>query len=129
MEDTRPEALERRILDILKKAGEKGILQRDLWGILNVDSRRGIKVIRRLERMGLIKREACTYKGRKTYILRPTPKAYHKVELPPFLDEIPCFYCPRLQRCSRGDLPVETCEVLEERLLEASRKVLARVKA
>lgn len=105
--------IERQILDIVKSAGDKGVLQRDIWNMVKIDSRRGIKIIKRLERYGLITRESYIYKGRKTYILRPTSKVFKEITLPVFLDSIPCFFCPLVLKCSSGDISTSQCQELD----------------
>jgi DNA-binding Lrp family transcriptional regulator len=114
------EQLEKRVLDIVSAAGEAGVLQRDIWRILNIDSRKGSKIIKRLERMGLISREVVVHKGRKVYLIKATPKLRQIPKLPSELDEIPCFYCPLLPVCFAGDLArILTCEKLNRWLLDS----------
>lgn len=116
--------IEKRILDIVSAAGEAGVLQRDIWRLLNIDSRRGSKFIKRLERMGLITREVVVHKGRKVYVLKPTPKLRHIPKIPEELDEVPCFYCPLLNSC--GELSkIITCEKLNKWLLDSSLRPTA----
>lgn len=113
------EQLEKRVLDIVSAAGEAGVLQRDIWRILNIDSRRGSKVVKRLERMGLISREVVVYKGRKAYLIKATSKLRQIPKLPPELDEVPCFYCPLLPLCS-GDLArILMCEKMNRWLTDS----------
>lgn len=116
------EVVEREILDIVKNAGEKGILQRDIWGKLKIDSRRGIKIIKRLEKRGLLTREEYIYKGRKTYILKPTSKAFRKVVLPQSLNGVPCFYCPYLYKCGSGEFHPAHCKLLDKWLYKEKAK-------
>ncbi|RLF06255.1 MAG: transcription factor TFIIIC [Thermoprotei archaeon] len=106
--------LERKILDIVAASGEAGILQRDIWHLLNIDSRRGSRIVKRLERMGFLTREVVVHKGRRMYLLKPTPKLLLVPKLPPVLDEIPCFYCPHLLSCSGEASRVLNCERLEK---------------
>ncbi|RLE63869.1 MAG: transcription factor TFIIIC, partial [Thermoprotei archaeon] len=40
--------LEKRIIEILETAGDEGLLQRELWNILGIDSRSGMRVVARL---------------------------------------------------------------------------------
>ncbi len=108
------EIIERKIIDLVRKAGEKGVIQRELWKELGIDSRRGIRIIRRLEQQGIIKREELYYRGRKTYILKPAIMMKAKVVLKPILDEIPCFYCPFLLKCGSGEINPIQCEKLNE---------------
>ncbi|MEM4435064.1 MAG: hypothetical protein QXP10_03200, partial [Sulfolobales archaeon] len=65
-------SFEERVLEIIRESTKKsgGIVQSELWRILGIDSREGSKLIARLMRKGLLMREAITYKGKKTYILR-----------------------------------------------------------
>jgi DNA-binding MarR family transcriptional regulator len=107
------QALERRIIEILKEAKGDGILQREIWKKLDLDSRKGLKLLRKLEAQGLIIREQVTYKGRKTYILK-LAKIHEEVYLPEFLERIPCFYCPYLQKCASGERDIYSCPKLQE---------------
>ena len=106
--------LERKILDIVAASGEAGILQRDIWHLLNIDGRRGSRIVKRLERMGFLTREVVVHKGRRMYLLKPTPKLLLVPKLPSVLDEIPCFYCPHLLSCSGEASRVLNCEKLEK---------------
>jgi len=112
------EILERKILEIIKDVGDKGIIQREIWKKINVDSRKGIKIIKRLERMGLLEREPLIQGGRKTYILRPTPKVFKKIRLPEFLEDIPCFYCPYLHQCGSGEHDLYSCKIIDKWIKE-----------
>jgi DNA-binding MarR family transcriptional regulator len=107
------QALERRILEILREAGDNGILQREIWKKLDLDSRKGLKILRKLEAQGLLVKDQVTYKGRKTYILRLARK-HEEIKLPDFLDNIPCFYCPYLQKCASGEREIYSCPKLQE---------------
>jgi hypothetical protein len=113
------EQLEKRILDIVSASGDAGVLQRDIWHLLNIDSRRGSKLIKRLERMGLISREVIVHRGRKVYLLKPTPKLRQIPKLPSELDSIPCFYCPLLPVCTGELSKILTCEKLNRWLLDS----------
>ena len=106
--------IEKRILDIVASSGDVGILQRDLWKLVGIDSRKGVRIVKRLERRGLLNRELVTHKGKKMYLLKPTSKLLNVPELPPSLGEIPCFYCPHLLECSNLDERILKCEKLEE---------------
>ncbi|ABL77779.1 helix-turn-helix transcriptional regulator [Thermofilum pendens] len=107
------QALERRVLELLREAGEKGVLQRELWKKLDVDSRKGLKILRKLESQGLIAKEQVVYKGRKTYVLKLAKEA-EEVQIPGFLEEIPCFFCPFLHKCASGERDIYSCAILQE---------------
>lgn len=113
------EQLERRLLEIVYAAGDAGILQRDVWHLLSIDSRKGSRIIKRLERMGLVSREVVIHKGRKVYLLRPTLKLRRMPRLSEELDKIPCFYCSLLTSC--GELSkILNCEKLARWLLDSN---------
>jgi len=94
-----PEILERKLLKLLSEIGDEGILQKELWKKLNIDSRKGIKIVRRLERQGLLTRKSVIYRGRKTYIVKLSPKYYVKKTIPNDVMEVPCFFCSLLEDC------------------------------
>jgi len=104
------DVIERRILDIVKRAGKKGILQREIWSKLSIDSRRGHRILKHLEAQGVIERIPITYRGRRTYIVKPTPKLFASIKIPEELAEIPCFFCKLLPRCSSGHMNPLDCD-------------------
>ncbi len=118
--------LEKKALKMIIEAGEKGLLQQDLWKRLNIDSRDGSRIALRLAKKKLITRELVTVRGRKTYRLIAlvdkipeeekeeekkgvsyerrlprAPKLDVKVNLKLILT-IPCTRCPYLKRCAPG---------------------------
>jgi len=120
------DVIERRILDVVRKAGEKGILQREIWAKLSIDSRKGHRILKHLEAQGYIERIPVTYRGRRTYIVKPTSKLFAVVRIPPVLEEIPCFYCEHLPHCSSGYRDPLSCEKFIA-WLKASKTVRASV--
>lgn len=115
--------LERKILEIVRESGEKGILQRDLWKILGIDSRNGSRVIRRLEQRGYLTREAVMYKGRKTYIVRATQKALTPLVIDELLKSIPCFTCEYLEKCGEGaEINPTKCDKINKWILEQIKR-------
>lgn len=91
--------VDRKALEIIHKSGAKGgILQSELWKILNVDSKEGSKMILRLIRRGLITRKEIVYNGRKTYMVSPArhdDEVAISVEIDSVMG-IPCFTCEYL---------------------------------
>ncbi|AKG39448.1 hypothetical protein MA03_08110 [Infirmifilum uzonense] len=110
----------KKVLETIVNEGDSGILQKELWKKLGLDSRKGLKIIKRLEEQGLIEREQVIQRGRKTYIVRAAHRARKEIELPAFLDEIPCFYCPNLARCASGEVDFLSCPLLK-RWLESDQ--------
>ena len=107
------EQIEKRILDLVSASGEAGILQRDVWHLLKLDSRKGSRIVKRLEQMGLVTREVIVHRGRRMYLLKPTLKLLRSPKLSPLLGEIPCFYCPLLLNCFNNERHPLICEKLD----------------
>ncbi len=116
-------SLERRILEIVKESGEKGILQRDLWKILGIDSRNGARIVRRLEQCGYLVREAVMYKGRRTYIVKIAKKVLTPIVIDSLLKSIPCFTCEYLQKCGEGaEINPIKCEKINRWIMEQLKR-------
>ncbi len=114
--------IERKILEVVRESGKKGILQREIWKILGLDSRNGARIIRRLEQQGFVTRDTVTYKGRKTYMVFATKKALTPLKIPDEVKEIPCFSCEKLERCGEGaGINPITCKKLNNWLKEKIR--------
>ncbi len=96
--DTREE-----ILKILQERGE--ILQKDLWKELNIDSSKCSRILRKLEKEGLIKRVEVVVNGVKTFKIVPAEaeieeEKEEELSLREILERIeevsalpPCFGC------------------------------------
>lgn len=112
------EMMERKVYEVIREAGDAGIMQRDLWKKTGLDSRLGMKILRRLERQGLVFREEVVYKGRRSYVVRARTLAEKEIHLPELLDSIPCFFCPNLRRCAYGERDILSCSLLNRWLNE-----------
>ena len=114
------ESLYQKALKIIMEAGEEGILQSELWRLLDATSREGSRIAIRLERRGLIIRRKELYKGRWTYRLFARTR---KISIES-IRGCPCFTCPDNFRCSPGGVvdPV-TCERLVRWVLETAPMV------
>jgi len=87
--------LEHKALQLIVRAGKKGMLQSELWRKLNASSRWGSRMALKLKNKGLIRRERELSNGRWTYRLYPK-------RLPASIDSIldsPCLTCPEDSRC------------------------------
>ncbi|MCS7107885.1 MAG: hypothetical protein RMH77_04450 [Sulfolobales archaeon] len=99
------QSFEDKILNMVKKGGEDGVVQSDLWNVLGIDSREGSRAVNKLVRSGLIKRVPTTSKGRRTYKLIYVSKKSESVKLLVKLNpamSIPCFLCKDLEKCGLG---------------------------
>ncbi len=99
------EPLENKILEVIKMRGDEGIVQSELWSILNINGREGAKAVSKLVKAGLIRKVPIVVKGRRTYRLVFIGKQFNGVKLSIKLNpvaSIPCFLCRDLERCGLG---------------------------
>jgi len=128
--DTGISEIEQKALEIIKKRGENGIYQYELWRELGLDSRDGSRLAQRLLRRGLIVRKPAVHNGRRTYklfIAKHVPKPIEvDVDADEFL-EIPCFTCRYLDKCHRGGFhdPVK-CPLIRD-WIEAKMREKAKI--
>lgn len=119
--DTREE-----ILKILESKG--AVLQKDLWKELNIDSSKCSRILRKLEKEGLIKRVEVVVDGVKTFkIVRAgveEKEEEEKLDLKSVLDRMeevaaypPCFACTQM------DCDANSCMKLEVWFLRKCRMV------
>ncbi|MEM1514759.1 MAG: transcriptional regulator [Candidatus Bathyarchaeia archaeon] len=114
---TKQEDLERRAFEIIMRAGEKGILQSELWREINVTSKEGSKISIRLESKGLIHREPELSKGRWTYRLYPK---HHPVFVNSIL-KCPCISCKESPICGADStVTPNDCEKFTQWILDES---------
>lgn len=123
--------LEKKALEIIETQ-EGGVLQSDLWKMLGLDSREGSRLVLRLVKKGLIKREQVSVNGRRTYKLTPAKMAAEpvtvKINIASILD-IPCTTCPHLSECGpKNFYDPATCPLLEAWLARklGGKKVIRR---
>lgn len=97
--------LEERALRIIKRYDKKGgIIQIELYKKLKISGKEGYRLVLKLLRKGLIKREEVIVNGRKTYRLTLVKHPLDnivKVHLN-LIMHIPCFTCKELERCALG---------------------------
>ncbi len=61
--------VEREGLELVRETG--GIHQSEFWKELDVDSRKGSRIIEKFEERGLVEREETVYNGHNTYLITP----------------------------------------------------------
>jgi hypothetical protein len=89
-------------MEMIQKAGEKGLLQVELLKKLGTDNRRGAKLISGLEEQGLIRKSKELYRGKWTYRIG---QIANKIPLVTWGDlDCPCFFCNDSGRCGLGNL-------------------------
>ena len=117
-------SLEKKALELIKK--KKGILQSELWKTLKLDSREGSRLVLRLQRKGLIRREQVSVNGRRTYKLYPVELRPHDKNLLVDIGYaliVPCTTCPYFQSCgSTPPLEPTVCHILDRWLAYMVRK-------
>ncbi|MEM0100826.1 MAG: MarR family transcriptional regulator [Candidatus Methanomethylicaceae archaeon] len=116
------ERLVDQILSMLHNSGE--LIQSRLPKQLGVNAKTISKVLKSLEKNGIIKREKFIDDGRVTYKISLLKKE-QRVEL----DDIgwaPCTTCPNLERCGRGQpISPENCEKLTIAIKMEYQKLLS----
>jgi DNA-binding MarR family transcriptional regulator len=63
---------ERAGLELVRESG--GIHQSDFWKELDVDSRKGSRIVESLYEKGLVQREETVYEGHNTYLITPAAR-------------------------------------------------------
>jgi hypothetical protein len=105
--------IESTAIQFIKRAGEKGVLQNELLKKLGVTSRKGLKLVSRLEERGLVTKSRELYGGKWTYrIVSPDDKILNIR-----LDDLdcPCFFCGDGGRCGLGNIvSPSSCPPLSE---------------
>lgn len=90
--------VEQRALRLIYDAGDEGLLQSELWKLLDVSSREGSRLAKKFEEKDRIVREKVLNNGRWTY------KLFSKNE-PVTLESVrgcPCLICSEVEKCFRG---------------------------
>ena len=94
----RTSSVEQRALRHIYDAGDEGLLQSDLWKLLDVSSREGSRLAKKFEEKGRITREKVLEEGRWTYRLvsKTEPVTLNSVK------GCPCLICSEVEKCFRG---------------------------
>jgi DNA-binding Lrp family transcriptional regulator len=103
-------AVEDEALRIIQSRQE-GVLQSELWKLLNIDSRKCSRVVKKLSDAGLIDRLEYREEGLKTYLLKARQQAVDPSLLMAGEELIPCVGCDL-------DCNVEQCSVLLDWMYE-----------
>lgn len=97
---------EQKALKLIFDAGEEGLLQSELWKLLDVSSREGSRMAKKFEEKGRVYREKVLNNGRWTYMI------FSKKELVT-LDSIegcPCLVCDKVEKCfNEGKVTPTSC--------------------
>jgi len=103
--------LESRALQVILDSGGEGVLQCDLWKVLDASSREGSRISIKLENKNLIRRERELRNGRWTYrvFIKRQP-----VDIDSILD-VPCVSCDEISRCETDtEISPITCKQLDQ---------------
>ena len=123
--------MEKKALDLIRS--EPGILQSTLWRRLNLDSREGSRLVLRLVRKGLVRREQVSINGRRTYKLYPIegrPSGQRLLVDIGIALGVPCTTCPHFKECGSHEFyDPTTCPILDEWLEYIIRKRRARLRS
>lgn len=98
------ESYESKALGLIKSNG--GVMyQSELWKKLELDSREGSRLVQRLLKKGLIRREKVLVNGRKTFKLYIVESNSRDPVLHVSIESIlgiPCTVCPYIDQCELG---------------------------
>ena len=117
--------IEKKALEIVQKAGSKGVLQSELWKHLNMNSREGSRVALRLEKQGVVRRDKELKRGRWTYRLYTIElKIPNSDDLNwDTLNDCPCFVCGSISACGERQLiSPNKCDNLSEWIEQEVKK-------
>jgi len=104
--------------------GTDGVLQSIVWKDLKLSSRDGSRLVIRLERRGMIRREKVLEDGRWTYKLTPLriPVQIKSIEA------VPCITCPYEAKCSlTGVVSPLSCPWISEWVTKEYREIMTVV--
>ena len=59
--------VERKALKLILNAGKEGVLQSELWKLLDISNRKASRIAKKFEEKGKVCREKALYNGRWTY--------------------------------------------------------------
>ena len=97
---------EQKALKLIFDAGDNGMLQSELWKLLNINSREASRMATKFEKKGKICREKVLNNGRWTYKIR-SMKDYVTLNS---IEDCPCTVCPSVDMCySGGTKDPRTC--------------------
>ncbi|HIP56950.1 MAG TPA: hypothetical protein EYH02_02620 [Ignisphaera aggregans] len=129
---------EQLVYEVIKRETERhgGIFQtklKELSELKHLEPQRIARIVLKLARQGLIKRQLVSNNDRSMYFLQAITKAETRslstnLALPIRLDtvlHIPCFACRELERCNEGGYPSPSrCSILTKFLISKATGLL-----
>ncbi len=110
-----------KALELIKAAGDKGIVQSELWKKLGIDSKRGSRLVHHFLMENRITRRSIVVGGRKTFLILPVMRVVDIVDIEP-MAEIPCFYCVDIEVCGRYLINPIDCLMFNDWLNRAAER-------
>jgi hypothetical protein len=90
--------IERQALKIIIDTGDEGLLQTELWKLLDISNREASRIAKKFEEKDRVFREKVLNNGRWTFKIYST-KEYVTIDS---VKDSPCIICPDVDRCFRG---------------------------
>ena len=113
-----------RIMRAIMDGGDYGVLQMDIWKKVRIDSKKGGKIVEKLERQNLIRRDLELHNNKRTYRLFAVRKT---LSMEAILD-VPCLKCVDLDRCNvGGSISPNSCKLMTDWLLAEGQTKLVPV--
>ncbi|WXG45821.1 MAG: hypothetical protein WED05_03940 [Candidatus Atabeyarchaeum deiterrae] len=105
--------IELKAIELIKGAGEKGVLQIDLLKKLGINNRKGLKLISELEEHSLIRKTRELYGGKWTFRIMVPVDRLASIRWEDM--DCPCFFCTDVRICSVGNVvSPSSCPPLSE---------------
>ena len=89
---------EQRALKLILNAGKEGLLQSELWKLLDISSREASRIAIKFEEKGKVRRDKVLNNGRWTFMIY-SMKEYVTLKS---IEGCPCTICPDVNRCFTG---------------------------
>ena len=90
--------IERQALKLIIDAGDEGLLQTELWKLLDISNREASRIAKKLEEKDRVFREKVLNNGRWTFKIYSTKK-YVTIDS---IKDCPCLVCSDINRCFSG---------------------------
>ena len=90
--------VEKKAIQLIIKAGEEGLIQTELWKLLDVSGREASRIAKKFEEKGIVFREKVLNNGRWTFKIYST-KVFGTIDS---IEGCPCLICPDVDKCHSG---------------------------
>jgi len=116
------------MLEVIKSRGSEGIAQSQLAQELGLEVKEVAKLVLKLSRKGLVRKETLTIDGRRVTKLYGVPRKIRLEISLETLREIPCFTCKYFDECGPGGRwSPRDCMILNDWLDRKAQEMASRM--